>query len=75
MSSFHFPQFKVKPGKGEYIVFDKRPDGSAWVRDSSKRVKQNVHIFSRFHDQWFQCPTRERLASISSPLCEDITKS
>ena len=34
--------------------------------------KENVHIFSRFHDQWFQCPTRERLASISSPLCEDI---
>jgi len=27
----NIPKFKVKPGKGEYIVFDKRPDGSAWI--------------------------------------------
>ena len=30
------------------------------------------YLFSRFHDRWFQCPTRERLVSTSFPLCEDL---
>ena len=34
-----YPQFNVRPGKGEFIVFDRRPDGSAWVRKNIFVIK------------------------------------
>ena len=36
-----YPQFNVRPGKGEFIVFDKRPDGSAWVRKNIFVIKSS----------------------------------
>ena len=40
------PQFNVRPGKGEYIVFDRRPDGSSWVGITTLLVLSEVFICS-----------------------------